>query len=81
MLTLSDGRLTSYDTEMVLNNGTAAYTHEFQNFEVDSDNKLTDSEGSVAIEGPMDVGTNGVISRPEIPAEVTIEMRKIIRFH
>jgi hypothetical protein len=80
MLTVSDGKLTSFDTDMVLNNGTAD-THEFQNFEVDSDNKLTDSEGSVAIEGPMDVGTNGVISRPEIPAEVTIEMRKIIRFH
>jgi hypothetical protein len=45
MLTLSDGRLTSYDTEMVLNNGTAAYTHEFQNFQVDSDKKLTDSKG------------------------------------
>ena len=32
----------------------------------------------MAIEVLMDVGTNGVISRPEIPAEATIEMRKII---
>ena len=42
MLTVSDGKLTSFDTDMVLNNGTAAYTHEFQNFQVDSDNILTD---------------------------------------
>jgi hypothetical protein len=78
MLTVCGGKLTSFDTDMVWNNGTAAHTHEFQNFQIDSDNILPDSEGSVAIEGPIDVGTNGVISRPEIPAEATIEKCKII---
>jgi hypothetical protein len=79
-LTVSDGMLTSFDTDMAWNNGTAAHTHEFQNFQVDddSDNISTDSEGSVTIEGLMDVGTNGIVSWPQIPAEITIEKGKII---
>ena len=79
-LTVSDGELTSFDTDMAWNNGTAAHTHEFQNFEVndDSDGITVDSEGSVIVEGEMDVGTNGVISWPKIPAGINIEKGKII---
>jgi hypothetical protein len=79
-LTVSDGELTSFDTDMAWNNGTAAHTHEFQNFEVNDDNDgiTVDSEGSVIVEGEMDVGTNGVISWPKIPAGINIEKGKII---
>src|SRR5918999_1734337 len=37
-LTVSEGELTSFDTDMAWNNGTAAHTHEFQNFEANEDN-------------------------------------------
>jgi hypothetical protein len=79
-LTVSEGELTSFDTDMTWNNGTAGHTHEFQNFVMDdgSDNISIDSEGGVTIEGVMDVGTNGVVSWPSVPAEIIIEQGKII---
>jgi hypothetical protein len=54
---------------MAWNNWTAAHTHEFQNFGVndDSENIIVHSDGSVIVEGEMDVGTNGVILWPSIP--------------
>jgi hypothetical protein len=79
-LTVSEGELTSFDTDMAWNNGTAAHTHEFQNFVMDdgSDNISIDSEGGVTIGGVMDVGTNGVVSWPSVPVEITIDQGKII---
>ena len=79
-LIVSDGELTSFDTDMAFNNGTSAHTHEFQNFAVDddSDDITVDSDGSLIVEGEMDVGTNGVISWPKIPAGINIEKGKII---
>jgi type IV secretory pathway VirB10-like protein len=79
-LTVSEGQLTSFDTDMAWNNGTAAHTHEFQNFVMDdgSDSISIDSDGSVTIEGVMDVATNGVVSWPSVPAEIIIEQGKII---
>jgi hypothetical protein len=79
-LTVSEGELTSFDTDMTWNNGTAGHTHEFQNFVMDdgSDNISIDSEGGVTIEGAMDVATNGVVSWPSVPAEIIIEQGKII---
>jgi hypothetical protein len=79
-LTVSEGELTSFDTDMAWNNGTAAHTHEFQNFVMDdgSDDISIDSEGGVTIEGAMDVGTNGVVSWPSVPAQIVIEQGKII---
>jgi hypothetical protein len=79
-LTVSEGELTSFDTDMTWNNGTAGHTHEFQNFVMDdgSDNISIDSDGSVTIEGVMDVATNGVVSWPSVPAEIIIEQGKII---
>ena len=79
-LTVSEGELTSFDTDMAWNNGTSAHTHEFQNFVMDdgSDSISIDSDGSVTIEGVMDVATNGVVSWPSVPAEIRIEQGKII---
>jgi major membrane immunogen (membrane-anchored lipoprotein) len=79
-LTVSEGELTSFDTDMAWNNGTAAHTHEFQNFVMDdgSDNISIDSEGGITIAGVMDVGTNGVVSWPSVPVEITIDQGKII---
>jgi hypothetical protein len=79
-LVVSEGELTSFDTDMAWNNGTAAHTHEFQNFVMDdgSDNISIDSEGGITIQGVMDVGTNGVVSWPSVPAEIVIQQGKII---
>jgi hypothetical protein len=66
---------------MAWNNGTSAHTHEFHNFEMDedSDDISIDSEGGITIEGGvMDVGTNGVVSWPNVPAEISIQQGKII---
>jgi hypothetical protein len=65
---------------MAWNNGTAAHTHEFQNFVMDdgSDNISIDSEGGITIAGVMDVGTNGVVSWPSVPAEIVIQQGKIV---
>jgi hypothetical protein len=79
-LTVSEGELTSFATDMAWNNGTAAHTHEFQNFVMDdgSGNISIDPEGGVTIEGVMDVGTNSAVSWPSVPAEITIDQGKII---
>jgi hypothetical protein len=79
-LIVSEGQLTSFDTDMAWNNGTAAHTHEFQNFEMndDGDDISVDDEGTVIIEGEMDVGTNGVVAWQKVPAEINIVKGKII---
>jgi hypothetical protein len=77
-LSVSEGEVTSFDTDMAWNNGTSAHTHEFHNFEMDEDISI-DSEGGITIEGGvMDVGTNGVVSWQDIPAEILIEAGRII---
>src|SRR5215208_6113450 len=80
-LSVSEGEVTSFDTDMAWNNGTSAHTHEFHNFEMDedSDDISIDSEGGITIEGGvMDVGTNGVVSWTNVPAEISIQQGKII---
>jgi hypothetical protein len=79
-LIVSEGQLTSFDTDMAWNNGTAAHTHEFQNFGMNGDDEdiSVDNEGSVIIEGEMDVGTNGVVAWQKVPAEINIQKGKII---
>ena len=79
-LTVSEGELTSFDTKMTWNNGTAHHTHGFGNFVMDdsSDSISIDSNGTATIEGGMDVATNGVVSWRSVPAEITIEQGKII---
>jgi hypothetical protein len=79
-LSVSEGEVTSFDTDMAWNNGTSAHTHEFQNFEMDedSDDISIDSGGGITIEGDMDIGTNGVVSWPSVPAEIIIQQAKTI---
>ena len=79
-LTVSEGELTSFDTDMAWNNGTAAHTHGFQNFVMDdsSDNISINPGGNVTIEGDMDVATNGIVAWRSVPAEITIDQGKII---
>jgi hypothetical protein len=43
-----------------------------------SDSISIDPEGSVTIEGAMDVGTNSAVSWPSVPAVITIDQGKII---
>src|SRR5215211_7732294 len=79
-LSVSEGEVTSFETDMAWNNGTSAHTHEFQNFETDedSDDISIDSGGGITIEGDMDIGTNSVVSWPSVPTEISIEQAKII---
>jgi hypothetical protein len=79
-LTVSEGELTSFAADMAWGNGTANHKHEFQNFVMDddSDNVSIDPGGTVTMEGDMDVATNGVVSWPSVPAEITIDQGKII---
>lgn len=79
-LTVSEGELTSFNTDMAWNNGTAHHTHEFGNFVMDddSDNISIDPGGNVTMEGDMDVATNGVVIWRSVPAEITIDQGKII---
>jgi glucose/arabinose dehydrogenase len=79
-LTVSEGELTSFAADMAWGNGTANHKHEFQNFVMDddSDNVSIDPGGTVTMEGDMDVATNGVVTWPSVPAEITIDQGKII---
>src|SRR5215213_4897160 len=79
-LSVSEGEVTSFDTDMAWNNGTSAHTHEFQNFDMDedSDDISIDSGGGITIVGDMDIGTNGIVSWPSVPAEIIIQQAKII---
>ena len=77
-LIVSDGKINSFNSDMVWKNGTAGHTHEFRNFESDDDGTQLDKEGIMTIEGKMDVGTNHVISWPKVDATISIEKGKII---
>lgn len=77
-LAVSDGRVTSFNTDMVWNNGTAGHTHEFRNFVADDDDTEASPDGTVIIQGEMDVGSNREISWRGIPAEIFIDKGKII---
>jgi hypothetical protein len=77
-LTVSDGNLVSFNTDMVWNNRTAGHSHEFRNFQAEDDSIELSSDRSVTIEGEMDVGTNQAISWPGVPSQIVIEKGKII---
>jgi hypothetical protein len=76
-LTVSDGKLTQFDTVMTWNNGTSGHTHEFRNFVADDDDIEVSPDGTVSIKGEMDVGTNNAITW-HTPAEIFINKGKII---
>lgn len=73
-----DGELTFFNTTMAWNNGTAGHSHEFLNFETTDDVDINAEDQTISIAGTMDVGTNGVVSWQDIPAEILIEAGRII---
>lgn len=77
-MTVSEGGLTSFDTNMGWYNRTSSHTHEFGNFEAEDDIIEREPDGSLSIEGEMDVGTNLITTWPDVPAEIFIEKGKII---
>jgi len=77
-LVLSDGALKTFNTDMVWNNGTAAHSHEFRNFDAKTHHVVLAPDGTVKIKGKMDVGTNHLITWQKVPSEIDIEKGKII---
>ena len=77
-IVLSDGVLKSFNTDMVWNNGTAAHSHEFRNFDAKTHHVEIAPDGTVKIKGEMDVGTNHLITWQKVPAEIDLEKGKII---
>ena len=81
LLRVSDGMLTSFNSLMTWTNQSnplLSHTHELQNFEAGDEEIERESDGSMSLEGEMDVGTRGVITWPDVPAEIFIEGGKII---
>jgi hypothetical protein len=78
VLTVSDGELRTFSTDMNWRNETASHSHEFRNFEAEDDGIELGADGSVSIEGSMDVGANRMTSWPGVPAEIVIDRGKII---
>ena len=76
-LSVSNGNVESFNTDMDWKNGTSTHTHEFLNFEGD-DNIVLSPDKSVTFQGTMDVGTNQAVSWPDVPAEIFIDRGKII---
>ena len=73
-----DGELRFFNTTMVWNNGTAGHSHEFLNFEPTEDVDISADDQIISVAGTMDIGTNGVISWQDIPAEILIEAGRIV---
>jgi hypothetical protein len=78
ILTVTDGRLNTFSTDMIWRNETASHSHEFRNFEAEDDGIELGRDGSVTIEGNMDVGANRMTSWTGVPSEIVIDKGKII---
>ncbi len=76
-LSVSDGNVRSFDTDMNWTNGTSGHTHEFRNFRGD-DNIGLSPDQSLTAEGIINVGTNQAITWYDIPVEIVIQEGKII---
>jgi hypothetical protein len=77
-MTVSDGELRSFTTQMAFQNRTSGHSHELQNFEAEDGGIQLGNDRSVRVEGEMDVGTRGTISWPDVPAEIFIDRGKIV---
>jgi hypothetical protein len=78
ILTVSGGELNAFSTDMTWRNETASHSHELRNFEAEDDGIELGADGSVSIEGTMDVAANRMTSWPGVPAEIVIDRGKII---
>ena len=77
-LSISDGTVTAFNTDMSWNNATAGHSHELRNFQAQEDAVGLSTDKSLSVEGDVDVGTNRAIMWPEIPVRIDIEKGKII---
>ena len=77
-LSVSDGRVTSFNVDMAWNNATAGHSHELRNFQGQDDTIGLNPDQSLAVEGDIDVGTNRATSWSEIPVRIDMEKGKII---
>jgi hypothetical protein len=73
-MNVSDGEVISFNTTMAWYNGTSGHTHDFRNFESDDDGgvSINSAEQRITITGIVDVGTNGIVTWEDVPAEVSI---------
>ncbi len=77
-MVVSNGKVTSFNTNMIFNNGTVGHSHEFQNFIGKKNYVGLSKDQSVIFSGKMDVRTNGVGSWFNVPTQINIEKGKII---
>jgi hypothetical protein len=80
-ITLNNGDVTSFDTNMTWYNssGTNAHTHELTNFRPAADDQLLSMKNNdIIIKGVTDVGANNKISWFEVPTTITLNDRRII---
>jgi hypothetical protein len=80
-ITLNNGNVTSFDTNMTWYNssGTNAHTHELTNFRSSAvDQLLSLKDNDIIIKGVTDVGANNKISWLEVPTTITLNDRRIL---
>jgi hypothetical protein len=80
-ITLNNGNVTSFDTNMTWYNssGTNAHTHELTNFRPSVDDQLLSlKDNDIIIKGVTDVGANNKISWFEVPTTITLNDRRIL---
>jgi hypothetical protein len=81
-MTVNNGNLTYFKTDMTWYNssGTAAHSHEFQNFKAEKGRiiSLLEPGNKISINGVMDVGTNHRVVWKNVPSTVEINGKRTI---
>jgi hypothetical protein len=81
-MTVNNGNLTYFKTDMTWYNssGTAAHSHEFQNFKADKGSiiSLLEPGNTISINGVMDVGTNHRVVWKNVPSTIEINGKRTI---
>jgi hypothetical protein len=79
-MNVSDDEVNNMTTTMAWQNGTSGHTHEFLNFESADDDSvmINPGEQQITIVGTMDVGTNGIVTWPDVPAEIFIAGGEVV---
>jgi hypothetical protein len=79
-LNVSDDEVSNFTTTMAWYNGTSGHTHEFLNFESVDDGgvMINPEEQEITMSGTMDVGTNGIVTWPGVPAEIVIAGAEVV---
>ena len=81
-MTVNNGNLTYFKTDMTWYNssGTAAHSHEFQNFKADKGSiiSLLEPGNKISLNGVMDVGTNQRVVWKNVPSTIEINGKRTI---